>query len=81
MTRSAKLGMTSAVLLGSIFVPPYSNWREPISFASVVMSCLLGLIAAYQGCKWWLVIPGMIVGIDAERATKALRYRLLTILH
>jgi hypothetical protein len=61
MTRSGKLGIASAVLLGSVFVPPFSNWRQPISFASVGISAVLGLLAAQQGSKWWLVIPCVIV--------------------
>jgi len=61
MTRSAKLGIASAVLLGSAFVPPFSNWREPVTLASVVVSGVLGLLAAQQGSKWWLVIPSLIL--------------------
>jgi hypothetical protein len=57
MTRSRKLGIASAVLLGSIFLPPFANWRQPISFASVGVSAALGLLAAQQGNKWWLIIP------------------------
>ncbi len=61
MTRSAKLGIASTVLLGSIFITPFSNWRQPISFVAVGMSGVLGLLAAQQGSKWWLVIPCLIV--------------------
>jgi hypothetical protein len=61
MTRSAKLGIASALLLGSVLIPPFSNWRQPISFASVGISCILGLLAAQQGSKWWLAIPCVIV--------------------
>src|SRR5712691_7695708 len=61
MTRSRKLGIASAVLLGSIFLPPFANWRQPISFASVGVSAVLGLLAAKQGSKWWLLIPCVIV--------------------
>jgi hypothetical protein len=61
MTRSRKLGIVSTVLLGSIFVPPFPNWREPVSLASVGVSGVLGLLAAQQGSKWWLVIPCIIV--------------------
>jgi hypothetical protein len=61
MTRSRKLGIVSTVLLGSVFVPPFANWREPVSFASVGVSAMLGLLAAQQGSKWWLVIPCVIV--------------------
>src|SRR5882762_773383 len=61
MTRSWKQGITSAVLLGISFVPPFSNCREPLDFAFVSVSAVLGLPAAQQGSKWWLVIPRVIV--------------------
>ena len=61
MTRSAKLGIASLFLLGSVVVPPFSNWREPINVASIVISGVLGLLAAQQGSKWWLAIPCIIV--------------------
>jgi hypothetical protein len=61
MTRSRKLGIVSLVLLVSIFVPPFPDWRQPINFASVGVSVVLGLLAAQQGSKWWLVIPCVIV--------------------
>lgn len=57
-----KLGMTSAFLLASTLVPLFSNWRYPITFASVGVSGLLALLAAQQGSKWWLTIPGIIIG-------------------
>jgi hypothetical protein len=61
MTRSAKLGIASGLLLASILIPPYSNWREPLTFASVGVSGILGLLAAQRGSKWWLTIPTMIL--------------------
>jgi hypothetical protein len=48
MARSGKLGTASAVLHGSIFVPPFANWRQPIGFASVGVAAALGLLAAQQ---------------------------------
>lgn len=62
MQRSTKAGIASAVLFASIFVPPYREWRAPISFACAVLSCVLGALAATSGRKWWLVIPVSIVG-------------------
>jgi hypothetical protein len=59
--RSTKAGIASAVLFASIFVPPYREWRAPISFACAVLSCVLGALAATSGRKWWLVIPASIV--------------------
>ena len=61
MQRSTKAGIASAVLFASIFVPPYREWRAPISFACAVLSCVLGALAATSGRKWWLVIPASIV--------------------
>jgi hypothetical protein len=62
MTRSVKLGITSAALLATTLVPPFSNWRHPLTFICVGLSGLLGLLAAQQGSKWWLTIPGVIGG-------------------
>ena len=46
-TRSAKLSIANALLLGSIFLPQFSNWREPMHFASIGVSGVLGLLAAH----------------------------------
>jgi hypothetical protein len=59
--RSTKAGIASAALLLSVFIPPYAEWRAPISFVSVILACVLGLLAASGGRKWWLVIPASIV--------------------
>ena len=61
MNRSTKAGIASAVLFASILVPPYREWRAPISFACAVLSCILGVLAANSGRKWWLVIPASLV--------------------
>ena len=61
MKRSTKIGIVSAVLFASIFIPPYREWRAPISVACAVLACVLGTLAATSGRKWWLVIPGSIV--------------------
>jgi hypothetical protein len=60
MTRSAKLGIASVLLLVAIFIPPFADWRGPLSFATSWISFVLGLLAAQQGSKWWLVVPGAI---------------------
>jgi hypothetical protein len=59
--RSTKIGILSAVLFASIFIPPYREWRAPISFACAILSCVLGALASTSGRKWWLVIPASIV--------------------
>ena len=61
MKRSTKAGIASAVLLTSIFLPPYAEWRAPINFACAVLACVLGALAAASGKRWWLLIPGSIV--------------------
>jgi hypothetical protein len=59
--RSTKAGIASLVLLLSIIIPPYAEWRTPINFACAVLACLLGALAAASGRRWWLVVPGSIV--------------------
>lgn len=61
MKRSTKIGIASAALLLSIFIPPYREWRAPISVASAVLASVLGILAATSGRKWWLIIPASIV--------------------
>lgn len=62
MTLSQKLGAASAFLLATTLIPPYSGWRFPINFACLGLSIVLALVAAHQGSKWWLTIPGLILG-------------------
>jgi hypothetical protein len=59
--RSTKIGIASAVLFASILIPPYREWRAPISVACAVLASVLGVLAATSGRKWWLIIPGSIV--------------------
>lgn len=61
MNRSTKAGIASTALLVSILIPPYREWRAPLSVASAVLACVLGVLAATAGRKWWLVIPASIV--------------------
>jgi len=61
MTRSAKLGITSVVLLLIALVTPFLNWRFPIPFISGVLSVLFALLAAQQGSRWWLTVPGVVL--------------------
>ncbi|MGA9587565.1 MAG: hypothetical protein WBQ95_19700 [Terracidiphilus sp.] len=65
MKRSTKTGIGSAILFASIFVPPYREWRAPISFACAILTCILGVLAATSGRKWWLVIPASIIAAFA----------------
>jgi hypothetical protein len=59
--RSTKTGIASAILFAGILLPPYREWRAPISFACAVLACILGVLAATSGRRWWLVIPASIV--------------------
>ena len=61
MKRSTKAGIGSAVLLATIFLPPYAEWRAPMNFVCAVLACVLGALAAASGRRWWLLIPGSIV--------------------
>jgi hypothetical protein len=46
--RLLRLGIANALLLGSIFLPQFSNWREPMNFASIGVLGVLGLLAAHR---------------------------------
>jgi hypothetical protein len=61
MTRSAKLGITSVVLLLIALVTPFINWQFPITFISGVLSVPFAVLAAQQGSRWWLTVPGIIM--------------------
>ena len=61
MTRSAKLGITSVVLLLIALLTLFPSWGDPIAFASVGLSLLFALLAAQQGSRWWLTVPALIV--------------------
>ena len=61
MKRSTKAGIASAILFAGVLVPPYREWGAPISLACAVLACVLGVLAAASGRKWWLVIPVSIV--------------------
>ncbi len=54
MARSTKLGIASICLLGTMLL------GGPIGFAGGWLSALLGMLAASNGSKWWLVIPASI---------------------
>lgn len=57
MTRSVKLGIASVGLLIASPAP----LTAPFGAVCVVISCLLASMAAWQGSKWWLVVPAMVV--------------------
>jgi hypothetical protein len=61
VNRSTKTGIASALLFAGILIPPYREWRAPVSVAFAVLACVLGVLAATSGRKWWLIIPGSIV--------------------
>lgn len=51
MTRSVKLGIASVVLAAGSVLP------SPLNAVFATVSCVLGLLAAHQGSRWWLVVP------------------------
>ena len=61
MTKSTKLGIASAVLLFSVFLPPPAAWHDVVNAVAIIVSAVLGALAARQGSKWWLLIPCAIV--------------------
>jgi hypothetical protein len=61
VNRSTQAGGIAAVLLVSIFLPPYAEWRAPFNLACAVLAFVLGALAAASGRRWWLIIPGSIV--------------------
>jgi energy-coupling factor transporter transmembrane protein EcfT len=61
VTRSAKLGIASLLLIVASLVPAFLKPETPFTFICAWISCLLGFIAAKQGSKWWLVIPSLII--------------------
>jgi hypothetical protein len=61
VTRSAKLGITSVVLLLITLMTPFTNWDLPITFISGVLSVLFAALAAQQGSRWWLTVPGVVI--------------------
>lgn len=61
MTRSAKLGITSVVLLLIALVTLFVNWEFPVAFVSGALSVPFALLAAQQGSRWWLTVPGIII--------------------
>jgi hypothetical protein len=59
MDRSVKLGIASLVLIVGCILP------SPLNLVFTVISCILGFLAAYQGSKWWLIVPFTIIAIAA----------------
>jgi uncharacterized membrane protein len=59
MARSTKLGIASVLLILGCALP------SPLGVVSAAISCVLGLLAAQQGSKWWLVVPATIITLFA----------------
>jgi hypothetical protein len=59
MQRSSKLGIAGLTLaLLCLILAPL---RFPFAFISGFLSCVVGLLAGFQGNRWWLAIPGTII--------------------
>jgi hypothetical protein len=65
LKRATKTGIASLVFFASILVPPYREWRAPISLACAILACILGILAATSGRKWWLMVPASIIAAFA----------------
>jgi F0F1-type ATP synthase assembly protein I len=59
MDRTVKLGIASLVLIVGCVLP------SPLNAVFTVISCILGFLAAYQGSKWWLLVPFTIIALAA----------------
>jgi hypothetical protein len=64
MTRSAKLGFTSIALLVSaqFLLKPFDGL---LGVVLIFFSILLGILAARDGSRWWLAVPGLAVALVA----------------
>lgn len=62
MERSRKLGLVSAGLCAVPFLAGDSSLSGPIDLTAFVTACVLGLLAARDGSKWWLLAPGLLAG-------------------
>ena len=67
MTRSVKLGVACICFLGTVPI------GGPVAFAGAWISVVLGGLAAQNGSKWWLVIPGVTVASVAFMLLVAFR--------
>lgn len=63
MARSVKLGITGILLLVCSVVVSFWNSELPINFVLAFLSCVLALLAAQQGSKWWLVLPCTVLAV------------------
>jgi hypothetical protein len=61
MTRSTKLGIASAAVVIIAIALAIVVPQVPLGFVAAFVSVILGLLAAQQGSKWWLLIPGILV--------------------
>jgi hypothetical protein len=59
MQRSSKLGLTSLVLV--LLCAATLPIEFPFSTIFGFLSCVMGLLAGFQGSRWWLAIPGTIL--------------------
>ena len=63
MTRSAKLGISSLILVTGSIVSPIWEKELPFSFVCGVISCVLGWLASREGSRWWLLIPASVITV------------------
>jgi hypothetical protein len=65
MVRSTKLGIAGILMIAGSLCS--SLWRpeQPISLVFAVISCVFCFLAAHTGSKWWLAVPGIVIGVAA----------------
>lgn len=62
MSLSAKLGIAGVIL--TVLFMAFAGAEIPLSFVFAALACVLGLLAAHRGSKWWLALPCVIVAAE-----------------
>ena len=65
MKLSVKLGIAALILMAGSVVAASMHGDFPLGLVCAVISCVLGFLAARNGSKWWLLIPGVILATTA----------------
>jgi hypothetical protein len=62
---SFKLGIAALIFLVGSLAAAGMHGDSPLALVCAVISCVLGFLAARNGSKWWLLIPGVILATTA----------------
>lgn len=63
MTRSNRLGIASAIAVVLAVALGLVVPQVPLGITAAFVSVILGLLAAQQGSRWWLVVPGSVIAV------------------